>query len=225
MRVLSLFAGIGGFDLGLERAGMKTVAFVEIDPFCQRVLANHWPDVPCYPDVRLVTAETLIEEGIVDVAGKMGTRLQKLTLEQVDAAVSLYQSGLSLQAVAELFGVSRQSMHGVIKRRTETRPQQRYAAENHFYRGGPTAEDRAHNIVEKAVLRGILTPAPCETCGADGVFADGRREVQAHHDDYSKPLSVRWLCQKCHHEWHKTNTVTREAREPTRIDLICGGFP
>lgn len=49
MKVLDLFSGIGGFSLGLERAGMETVAFCEIDPFCQKVLAKHWPDVPIYP--------------------------------------------------------------------------------------------------------------------------------------------------------------------------------
>jgi DNA (cytosine-5)-methyltransferase 1 len=64
-RVLSLFAGIGGFDLGLERTGgFKTVAFCEIDPFCQKVLAKHWPGVPCYDDVRTLTAEQV---GPIDV--------------------------------------------------------------------------------------------------------------------------------------------------------------
>jgi DNA (cytosine-5)-methyltransferase 1 len=52
MKVLDLFSGIGGFSLGLERAGMETVAFCEIDPFCQKVLKKHWPDVPIFEDVR-----------------------------------------------------------------------------------------------------------------------------------------------------------------------------
>jgi DNA (cytosine-5)-methyltransferase 1 len=55
MRVLDLFSGIGGFSLGLERAGMRTVAFCEIDPYCRSVLARHWPDIPCHPDVRTLT--------------------------------------------------------------------------------------------------------------------------------------------------------------------------
>jgi DNA (cytosine-5)-methyltransferase 1 len=69
MRVLDLFSGIGAFSLGLERTGgFQTTAFVEIDPFCRRVLAKHWPEVPQYDDVRSLTAERLRADGIsVDV--------------------------------------------------------------------------------------------------------------------------------------------------------------
>lgn len=56
MRVLDLFSGIGGFSLGLERAGMRTIQFVESDPFCRAVLAKHWPAVPCHDDVRTFEA-------------------------------------------------------------------------------------------------------------------------------------------------------------------------
>ena len=46
VNVLDLFSGIGGFSLGLERAGMRTVAFCEIDPFCRKILAKNFPGRP-----------------------------------------------------------------------------------------------------------------------------------------------------------------------------------
>jgi len=55
----SLFAGIGGFDLGFERAGMKCLWQVEIDSFCNRVLEKHWPNVKRYGDVREVGKHNL----------------------------------------------------------------------------------------------------------------------------------------------------------------------
>jgi DNA (cytosine-5)-methyltransferase 1 len=69
LKVLDLFAGIGGFSLGLERTGgFETVAFCEIEEFPRKVLAKHWPEVPIYHDVRELTKDVLDRDGIsVDV--------------------------------------------------------------------------------------------------------------------------------------------------------------
>lgn len=61
---IDLFSGIGGFSLGLERAGMKCVAHVEIDPYCRRVLARHW-DVLCLEDVRNAGRHNLPETDLI----------------------------------------------------------------------------------------------------------------------------------------------------------------
>ncbi|NBT50450.1 MAG: DNA cytosine methyltransferase [Marivivens sp.] len=66
LRVLDLFSGIGGFSLGLERTGgFETVAFCEYEPFPRAVLAKHWPNVPCFLDVRTLKGSDI--DGPVDV--------------------------------------------------------------------------------------------------------------------------------------------------------------
>lgn len=59
MKVASFFAGIGGFDLGFERAGMQVVFQCELDEFCQQILKRHWPNVPIYEDIRTLTPATI----------------------------------------------------------------------------------------------------------------------------------------------------------------------
>jgi len=64
----SLFSGIGGLELGLERAGLGPVLWqVENDPFCQKVLAKHWPDATRFDDVRSLRGEVLKEVPSVDI--------------------------------------------------------------------------------------------------------------------------------------------------------------
>ena len=66
MRLLDLFSGIGGFSYAAEKlvGGYKTVAFCEMDEFCQKVLQKHWPEIPIYNDVRTLDATRL---GRIDI--------------------------------------------------------------------------------------------------------------------------------------------------------------
>ena len=111
LRVLDLFSGIGGFSLGLERAtmegaeydGFETVAFCEIEDFPRRVLAKHWPDVPCYDDVRTLTGERLAADGIaVDVICG-GFPCQDISFAGLGAGLAGERSGLFYE-IARLIG-------------------------------------------------------------------------------------------------------------------------
>ena len=66
-----------------------------------------------------------------------------------------------------------------------------------LYREKNPKKCRAHGKVAYELKMGNLTPKPCEVCGAE--------KAVAHHDDYSKPLDVRWLCQAHHKQWHRDN--------------------
>jgi DNA (cytosine-5)-methyltransferase 1 len=103
-KVLDVFSGIGGFSLGLERTGgFRTVAFCEIEPYCRRVLAKHWPDVPCYDDVRTLTAERLAADGIaVDVICG-GFPCQDISVAGKGAGLAGERSGLWSE-IARLVG-------------------------------------------------------------------------------------------------------------------------
>lgn len=59
VRLASFFAGIGGFDLGFERAGVKTVWQCELKPFCRDILEQHWPDLPKAADIREVKSDDI----------------------------------------------------------------------------------------------------------------------------------------------------------------------
>lgn len=97
-RVLDLFSGIGGFSLGLERTGgFETVAFVEIDPFCRRVLAKHWPDVPCHDDV----CSREFEPGEADVVVG-GFPCQDVSIAGKRAGLAGERSGLYRELVRAL---------------------------------------------------------------------------------------------------------------------------
>ena len=91
MKVLDLFSGIGGFSLGLEAAGMETVAFCEREPFCQAVLKKHWPDIPCHEDVTTLDGKQY--NGTIDVIAG-GFPCQDISLAGKGAGLAGERSGL-----------------------------------------------------------------------------------------------------------------------------------
>jgi predicted DNA-binding protein YlxM (UPF0122 family) len=219
LKALSLFSGIGGLDIAAHTAGIETVGFCEIEPFACRILNKRFPEIPVFDDVRKITKE-VIEQVI-----KKNDKYKN--------ARNLYNMGHSIQEVADMYGITRQGMWDILKRRgTEFRDNKRFGDENHFYRGGSKASDYAQNKIEKAILYGKMErKQSCEKCGSSGFFKDGRSMIQAHHPNYNKPLEVMWLCQKCHHEWHKNNTpkeheeVVPDGSYVPTIDVVHGGFP
>jgi len=100
MTHFSLFTGIGGIDLASEWAGFTTVAQCEIDPFCNRVLQKHWPNVPRWKDVHDVTAESVRERGIghIDLLS-FGSPCQDLSDAGRGVGLDGERSGLFFEAI------------------------------------------------------------------------------------------------------------------------------
>ena len=94
MKVLSLFSGVGGFDMGLENAGMETVFQCEWDKHANTILHKHWPDVPKWDDVSTLTGKHILANApIVDVVA-WGSPCQDLSVAGKRAGLEGGRSGL-----------------------------------------------------------------------------------------------------------------------------------
>ena len=93
---VSLFAGVGGFDLAMERNGVKVVATVEIDKKCNEVLAKHFPTAKQFTDVQTVTGKELIDAGFNPARGIItgGFPCQDLSVAGKRAGLAGERSGL-----------------------------------------------------------------------------------------------------------------------------------
>jgi DNA (cytosine-5)-methyltransferase 1 len=95
VKILSLFSGVGGIDLGLERAGVgQTIAFCEQDREAQQTIRKHWPGVPIYDDVRELTADRLRADGLAPDAICGGFPCQDISLAGGGAGLDGARSGL-----------------------------------------------------------------------------------------------------------------------------------
>ena len=95
IRVVSLFSGVGCFDLGFEQAGMTTVAQCEIDKHASSILRRHWPDVPRFGDVSQLNGADLPEHEVLC----FGSPCQDLSIAGAGAGLDGERSGLFYEAV------------------------------------------------------------------------------------------------------------------------------
>ena len=94
MKVLSLFSGVGGFDLGLENAGMETVFQCEWDKHATSILQRHWPNVPRWGDITTLTGRHILDHApVIDVVA-WGSPCQDLSVAGKRAGLSGQRSGL-----------------------------------------------------------------------------------------------------------------------------------
>jgi len=94
MNVLSLFSGVGGFDLGLENAGMKTIYQCEWDKHATRILEQHWPTVPRWGDISTLTAKEILRHGTPPDVVAWGSPCQDLSVAGKRAGLEGERSGL-----------------------------------------------------------------------------------------------------------------------------------
>jgi DNA (cytosine-5)-methyltransferase 1 len=99
VKVLSLFSGVGGFDLGLENAGMETVFQCEWDKHATKILERHWPHVPRWTDVSTLTGEYILRHApVIDVVA-WGSPCQDLSVAGKRAGLQGARSGLFHEGV------------------------------------------------------------------------------------------------------------------------------
>jgi len=94
MNVVSLFSGVGGFDLGLEQAGMKTIYQCEWDKHAQTILNRHWPHVPKWGDITTLTAQEILRHGQNPDVIAWGSPCQDLSVAGKRAGLEGERSGL-----------------------------------------------------------------------------------------------------------------------------------
>lgn len=168
---------------------------------------------------------------------KISEENQYVDVEKMDEAFvgmvsNAYSEGSSIASCSGKFGIGTHIVEKILDYKNVTkRTTSLYGERNGFYRGGVVEGEPARVVAYSAIKKGILIREPCEVCGAYGIDENGKNVIVAHHDDYNKPLDVRWLCYEHHYEWHKDNKAKEQAHSgsgrdtDTTVDLLTAGVP
>lgn len=117
-------------------------------------------------------------------------------------AVMLGRKGGKSRSPAKLAAVAQNAKKGGRPKKSyadpvENKKLMQWRENQRRYRERNPQKHLAHRMTQAAIKNGTIIPMPCEVCG--------ELKVEAHHDDYTKPLAVRWLCKKHHWEERKRN--------------------
>jgi hypothetical protein len=205
LRELALFAGAGGGILGGKLLGWRTVCAVEWEPYPRAVLKARMldgilPFFPIFEDVRFICFDSIAKimydtryyevrqtsEGLPESSGNVCGGTFNFRGCQI-----LRKNPPSDVGMDESQKYSDEAEHPSRKRKSLSSGRENLKR----LRAESARNSDPKGIVERKTY--------CEQCGNRGRFKDGRNAIQAHHPDYNDPLRVMWLCQKCHHEWHK----------------------
>jgi hypothetical protein len=210
MNVLDLFSGIGGFSLGLERAGMRTVAFCEIDKYCRKVLGKHWPQTPICEDIR--TMETYrTAEG----AGNGFIRARSFAWHDREAVQR--QSAIHVGCIASADQATRQNQ-GVAPQRTDCNSQETFGCSSSVsITGGSDYESAGTGGSGKGPNLPLMQRAG-NGCGSHSPSCGGGADGNGQSSVALSPLPPRKI-------QNRKEEVNGSHADIGPIDVICGGFP
>ncbi len=109
-----------------------------------------------------------------------------------------HQGGCNEESCAEPYYANGKCRYHYHKQYTKQNPEV-YFKSNKEYRGRNPDKRKAHGVIANAIRRGKMKRMPCEECGSE--------KSEAHHDDYSQPLNVRWLCRNHHLAFHLSQSA------------------
>lgn len=221
MKFGSLFAGIGGFDLGLERAGMECAWQVEIDPFCRKVLAKHWPDVRRHDDVRTFARSLAETERCASCGGEIDVR--RWRKHRSGGAENGSDPPVDARNTQEAWdGISTAETDGAGQSFSSWRSESRGSSPQHS-RTSNTSE----TTDAPANMRGMREDATAIQGWQNSDSSPSPRLQQAARSSLVVPImspsGAYGECIRC-------GNIQRTREEPRNlshlwVDLICGGFP